>query len=219
MFDADKIISMLQTELPKGLDAVKAEGSAIINKVKSDDESKNTAMGAAAAGALGALLLSGVMGKFGRKVATMGGLAALGTLAYQAWQKHGGNAGSQPQFLPDGSQKEALGKVILKSIINAMKADGKIDEAEKAKLFNKMQSANLSDEEKAFLFEELNKPIDTDALVAASLSPETATQIYAASFVAINPDGDAERAYLDDLASRLNISPELAQNIRNEALA
>ncbi len=218
MFDADKIISALQRELPKGLSAVKTEGSAMLNRIKSDDQSKNAAMGAAAAGALGTLLLSGVMGKFGRKLATAGGLAALGALAYDAWQKHSGSNGEQ-KFLPNDANREALGKLTLKAIINAMKADGKIDDAEKSKLYNSLQNADLSDEEKSFLFDELNKPIDTEGLVALAIDEQSALEIYTASFVAINPDGEAEKAYLGDLANKLKITPELAQSVRDEALA
>lgn len=218
MFDADKIISALQRELPKGLSAVKTEGSAMLNRIKSDDQSKNAAMGAAAAGALGTLLLSGVMGKFGRKLATAGGLAALGALAYDAWQKHSGSNGEQ-KFLPNDANREALGKLTLKAIINAMKADGKIDDAEKSKLYNSLQNADLSDEEKSFLFDELNKPIDTEGLVALAINEQSALEIYTASFVAINPDGEAEKVYLGDLANKLKITPELAQSVRDEALA
>ncbi len=218
MFDADKIIAALQRELPKGLNAIKTEGGAMIDRVKSDEQSKNTAMGAAAAGAIGALLLSGVMGKFGRKVATIGGVAALGNLAYQAYKKHSSNA-SEQKFLPSGEQKEALGKLTLKAIINAMKADGIIDENEKAKLYESLKNADLSDEEKAFLFDEMAKPIDTNGLIAQINDTETAIEIYAASFVAINPDGIAEKTYLNDLALRLNISPEIAQSVRDEALS
>lgn len=218
MFDADKIISALQRELPKGLSAVKTEGSAMLNRIKSDDQSKNAAMGAAAAGALGTLLLSGVMGKFGRKLATAGGLAALGALAYDAWQKHSGSNDEQ-KFLPNDANREALGKLTLKAIINAMKADGKIDDAEKSKLYNSLQNADLSDEEKSFLFDELNKPIDTEGLVALAIDEQSALEIYTASFVAINPDGEAEKAYLGDLANKLKITPELAQSVRDEALA
>lgn len=218
MFDPDKIIAALQRELPKGIDAIKTEGGAIIDRVKSDDNSKNTAMGAAAAGALGAVLLSGVMGKFGRKLATYGGLAALGTLAYQAWQKHQGT-GDETKFLPtDTVERATIGKATLKAIINAMKADGKIDDAERARLYNKLQKAALSDEEKAFLLEELEKPIDTEALVAAATTPEIALELYAASLVAINPDGAAEKAYLADLAQKLNLAPELIAHIHAGAL-
>ncbi len=219
MFDPDKIIAMLQRELPKGLNAVKTEGGAMVERVKSDDNAKNTALAAGAAGALGALLLSGSMGKFGRKVATLGGIAALGTLAYQAWQKHGGTT-DETKFLPSTDvQKAAFGKANLQAIINAMKADGKIDDNEKAKLYERLKGENLSDEEKAFLLDELQKPIDTGAIIAAATTPELALSLYTASLVAIDPNGEAEKAYLADLAQKLNLSEQLIADIHAEALA
>ena len=219
MFDADKIIAMLQKEIPQGFNAVKQEGAKTIENIKTDDQAKTTAMGAAAAGALGAVLLSGVMGKFGKKVATYGGLAALGTIAYQAWQKNKG-AADETQFLPQNApQKETLGKAVLCAMISAMKADGVIDDNEKSRLYNKLSTATLSEEEKAFLLEELQKPLDTSTIIAAATTPQVAASLYAASFVAINPDGEAEKKYLADLAQKLNITPELAASIKSEALA
>lgn len=219
MFDPEKILNALQAELPKGLEAVRTEGEAAIDRVKTDGDSQQTAIGAAAVGALGALLLSGSMGKFGRKVATMGGLAALGTLAFKAWQKHGGKI-DETLFLPQSEAAKAnFGKANIAAIINAMKADGKIDDMEKAKLFEKMQNANLNDEEKAFLFEELQKPLDTDAIIAGATTPEMALSLYTASLVAINANGDAEKAYLANLAVRLNLAPELVASVHNEAFA
>lgn len=219
MFDTDKIINLIQREVPKGINAVKLEGGAMVDSLKNNDEGKNAAIGAAAAGALGAVLLSGVMGKFGKKLATYGGLAALGTLAYNAWQKHKGDT-NEVLFLPqDSKARTEMGKITLKAIINAMKADGKIDDTERARLYNKLQKANLTDEEKAFLLEEIEKPIDTDGLVKAASTPEIASEIYAASFVAINPEGTSEKAYLDDLAQRLNIPADLVAHIHSEALS
>lgn len=219
MFDADKILQVLQAELPKGLNAVRTEGAAAIDRIKTDDQAQKTALGAAAAGALGALFLSGAMGKFGRKLATYGGLAALGTLAYQAWQKNQSGA-TETQFLPqDTALREIIGKANIRAIVNAMKADGIIDDVEKSKLFEALQKANLNDLEKAFLFEELQKPIDTAAVIASATTPELATQIYAASLVAINPNGTAEKAYLAQLASGLNLTPELVASIHVEAFA
>lgn len=211
MFDADKIIRILQSELPKGLDAIKAEGSVLIDKAKNDRE---TAVGAAAVGALGALFLSGSMGKFGKKLATMGSLAALGAFAYNAYKKRNPNI-SEQSFLP-AEQKETLGKAIIRAIVNAIKADGIIDETERKLLFERMSKENLSDEEKAFLFQELDKPLDTDAVIKDATSPELAARIYAASFVAINPEGAAEKAYLADLANRLNIESEVLEDLKNE---
>ena len=223
MFDANKIFAALQNELPRALTALKTEGQGTIDRIKSDDGAKNAALGAGAAGVLGGLLLSGVGGKFGRQVATLGGLAALGTLAFNAYQKHQGGAtsGSSPddRFLPVTTQaKETIGKASIRAMIMAMKADGQIESGEKAKLFDRLGKVDLSDEEKAFLFEELAKPLDVNSVVADATTPELAASLYAASLVAINLDGAPEKAYLADLATRLKLDAGLVRTLHAEAV-
>lgn len=223
MFDANKILSALQSELPKAMAALKTEGQAGLDRVKTDADAKNIALGAGAAGMLGGLLLSGVAGKFGRQAATLGGLAALGTLAYNAYQKHQGQSGAdtapEGAFLPgNASDREAVGKATIRAMISAMKADGQIEAAEKAKLFDHLAKIDLSDAEKAFLFDELSKPLDIHQVVADATSPELAVEIYAASLVAINTQGPAEKAYLADLATRLKLDPGLVTRLHDEAL-
>jgi uncharacterized membrane protein YebE (DUF533 family) len=223
MFDANKIFAALQSELPKAISAIKTEGQAGVDRVKTDAGAKNIAMGAGAAGVLGGLLLSGVAGKFGRQAATLGGLAALGTLAYNAYQKHQGQAGSETApsgvFLPSSAQdQEAVGKATIRAMISAMKADGQIEATEKAKLFDHLAKIDLSDTEKAFLFDELAKPLDIQQVVAGATSPELALEIYAASLVAINTTGPAEKAYLADLAARLQLDTTLVAKLHDEAL-
>ena len=65
--------------------------------------------------------------------------------------------------------------------------------------------------------DELKKPLDIDAVVAAATSPELAVEIYAASVLAIDPDDPAEQAYLAMLASRLKLDPDLRASIETEA--
>jgi uncharacterized membrane protein YebE (DUF533 family) len=224
MFDANKIFAALQNELPRALSALKTEGQGTVDRIKSDDGAKNVALGAGAAGVLGGLLLSGVGGKFGRQVATLGGLAALGTLAFNAYQKHqgGATASTAPDgpFLPMTTEaKETIGKASIRAMIMAMKADGQIESGEKAKLFDRLGKVNLSDEEKAFLFEELAKPLDVNSVVADATTPELAASLYAASLVAIDLDGSEEKAYLADLATRLKLDAGLVSTLHSEALA
>lgn len=224
MFDANKIFAALQNELPRALSALKTESQGTIDRIKSDEGAKNAALGAGAAGVLGGLLLSGVGGKFGRQVATLGGLAALGTLAYNAYQKNKG--ADTVESAPDGpflpmttSAKETIGKASIRAMIMAMKADGQIESGEKAKLFDRLGQVELSDEEKAFLFEELAKPIDVNAVVADATTPELAASLYAASLVAINADGVPEKAYLADLAARLKLDAGLVSTLHAEAMS
>ena len=99
-----------------------------------------------------------------------------------------------------------------------MKADGQIEATEKAKLFDHLAKIDLSDTEKAFLFDELAKPLDIQQVVAGATSPELALEIYAASLVAINTTGPAEKAYLADLAARLQLDTTLVAKLHDEAL-
>ena len=76
---------------------------------------------------------------------------------------------------------------------------------------------NLSSEEKAWVFDELSSPLDINAVAARADTPEHATEIYAASLVAITADTPEERAYLDALAFRLDLDPGLVTEIHKEA--
>jgi uncharacterized membrane protein YebE (DUF533 family) len=123
-------------------------------------------------------------------------------------------------FLPATDEdKETVGKATLRAMISAMKADGQVEADERARLFDRLGQISLSDEEKAFLFDELARPLDIEAVVAGATSPELGAEIYAASLVAIDPDRPAERAYLSDLASRLQLDPGLVASIHSEAKA
>jgi uncharacterized membrane protein YebE (DUF533 family) len=223
MFDANKIFAALQNELPRALTALKTEGQGTIDRIKTDEGAKNAALGAGAAGLVAGMLLSGVGGKFGRQVATLGGLAALGTLAFNAYQKYQGgkpaDAAPDGPFLPVTTEaKETIGKASIRAMIMAMKADGQIESGEKAKLFDRLGKVDLSDEEKAFLFEEMAKPLDINSVVADATTPELAASLYAASLVAIDLNGAAEKAYLADLATRLKLAPALVTTLHAEAL-
>ncbi len=190
--------------------------------------------GGAAAGGLAALLLGS---KGGRKMMTtavkVGGTAVLGGLAYRAWQnwqsQQQDRAATAAQTMQDVTPAAPLQKFLaktttddanlglLRAMIAAAKADGHIDAAEQQKIFTKLDTLNLDTEAKAFVMDELRKPLDIDAVVAAATSPELAVEIYAASAVTINSDDPAEQAYLAMLASRLKLEPGLKASIDQEA--
>ena len=106
---------------------------------------------------------------------------------------------------------------ILRAMIAAAKADGHIDAQEHSRIFDKLDACDLDTEEKAFIIDELRKPLDIDAVVRAATTPELAVQIYAASVLAIDPDDPAEQAYLAMLASRLKLEPGLRSAVEKEA--
>ncbi|OYW57655.1 MAG: hypothetical protein B7X99_09925 [Rhizobiales bacterium 17-65-6] len=187
-----------------------------------------------AAGGLAALLLGS---KRGRKLAgsalKYGGLAAIGGLAYKAYRDYQAKQAA-PQVpasartsvpllpppadsafaienAPQGAETFALEMVV--AMINAAKADGHIDAEERARIEGRLSEGGLDPDERAFLSRELAAPMDIERVVKAAKNKEEAVELYAASFIAITPDHPAERGYLQMLAARLGLEPELVESI------
>lgn len=176
----------------------------------------------AALGGLGALA-GALMG--GGKGATKGaigggGLAMLASLAFSALR----NAGQAPAYAPRAllepqtpEEQKALeddAEIIVKAMINAAKADGRIDNDEIARIVGKLEQDGLTEEEKTFFVSQANKPLDLDGVVAsAGGQPDLAAQIYAASLLAIEVDTPAERDYMQQLAAGLGLHPQVTSHI------
>jgi uncharacterized membrane protein YebE (DUF533 family) len=187
--------------------------------------------GGALAGGLASVLLGSKQGrKLAGNVVTLGGMAVVGALAYQAykgWQS--GQAPQQPEaqtpvaMLPPPSDtpfnpvteadQQSLGRNLLRAMISAAKADGHVDATEQANVFAQMDKMALSAEDKAFVIDELRKPLDIDAVARGARTPEEAAEIYVASLLAIDVDSPAERGYLDMLAARLKLDAKLVAHL------
>lgn len=193
---------------------------AIVKSLQTDPNAQKVA-GAGAAGLAAGLIFGG--GGFGR-IAKMGALAAVGGLAYNAWKQHEARkaatsgAPDEAAFIPrDPAIREELGKTMVRAMIAAAKADGRVDADEKEAIFRRLETMPLSADEKAFVFDELAGPLDLDRIVASADTPEHAAEIYTASLVAMRPDTPAETAYLEVLASRLGLDPALVAEIHAAA--
>jgi uncharacterized membrane protein YebE (DUF533 family) len=202
----------------------------IIKSLQTDQNVQRTAMTGAAGLAAGMLLSGGGLGKLVGNAAKLGAVAAVGGLAYSAWQNYqknqqqaGANPGPAPAedaFVPPpqaGHQTEELGKTLVRAMISAAKADGQIDGEEKDRIFKRLESMPLSAEEKAFVFDELSSPLDLNAVAERADTPEHAAEIYAASLVAMVPDTPAERSYLEALAYKLKLPAGLVEEIHRQA--
>lgn len=163
----------------------------------------------AAAGAL-ALLLSS---RSGRKLAALGGLAGLGTLAWKAYQKNGGK---MPKSAHDiiglikGPNADARADAILRAMIAAAKVDGRIDDAELA-LIEKAGTGG-GDALKLALAD----PESARDIAALADSEQAAREIYAASARIADGLNPKERDYLDQLAMALKLDPELAARLETD---
>ncbi len=169
---------------------------------------KGAATGAAA-GALALLLGS----RSGRKLAVLGGLAGLGTLAYKAYEKNGGKMpGSLDEAigLLKGPKSEYRAQALIAAMVAAAKADGTLDDAELS--FIKAHKNVDADGLKAAL----NTAPDAKAIAKLADSPQAAREIYAVSCRVATGGNAAERDYLDALAMALDLDPELAARIETE---
>ncbi len=197
----------------------------IIKALQTDPNAQRTAMTGAAGLAAGMLLSGGGLGKLVGNAAKVGAVAAIGGLAYSAWQNYQKQQGNAVTANPDAftpppqaaAAAEDLGKKLVRAMIAAAKADGQIDADEKQRIFKRLETMPLSAEEKAFVFDELSGPLNLDAVVAGADTPEHAAEIYAASLVAMHPDTETERNYLTTLAGRLRLDTGLVAEIHRTA--
>ena len=99
-------------------------------------------------------------------------------------------------------------KLFLRAMIAAARADGAIDDEEKAKIVRQAQKAGLTNRERRVLIEEIAKPWSVDRLIAACESSKQKLQLYAVSLFAIRADSEAEKNYLRALADALDLTPQ-----------
>jgi uncharacterized membrane protein YebE (DUF533 family) len=203
---------------------------------------KNPAAGAAMGGLAGSLLGNVLGGKGGgKKMLKYGGLAAVGYVAYQAWQKNqaqkaaggvpqgaagGGLAGLGAGFPPaaarpalpasfdlDAPANTGNAMRVVQAMIAAAKADGVVDATERDRVFDRVREAGLSQEDQDHVLRLLTQPMDMEAVVRGVDSRELALEIYTASVFAVSPASRAERAYLDLLAARLGLDGDLTMQV------
>jgi uncharacterized membrane protein YebE (DUF533 family) len=179
--------------------------------------------GAAAGGILALLMGNKSARKFAGKAASYGGAAMLGGLAFKAyenWRQSGSrqaatqHAANESAFLESSPEFELT---VIKSMIAAARADGHIDANEQQNIFKAVERMGLSTEMKATIFDLLSQPIPVDELARGIDSLEQKSEVYLASCLVIDPDLQAERAYLSQLASVLKLPQELAIQLQRQA--
>lgn len=182
----------------------------------------------------GGLIVGGLAGlalgsRTGRGIvggaAQLGGLALVGGLAYKAFQNYqagrplthfGEDVSPAPASSGFGEgthtdQERAL--LMVRAMVAAAASDGAIDATERQRILGNLKEVGLDDEAAAFLDHELATPLSADRLAMFSTSKELATQIYTAARLAIDPDTEAERRFLSDLARRLDLEEALVQHV------
>ncbi|MFG6080047.1 DUF533 domain-containing protein [Paracoccus litorisediminis] len=189
-----------------------------------------TSAGAGTGGGLGQILAGGAAaGGLGGILGELlgGGQAKAGTPAGGLAQKDSQPAndasfgevlndalvnGGEPSITPTPEQNAVAG-LILRAMIQAAKSDGKIDEAEQARLTAEL--GELDDEERAFIREQMAAPVDAAAL-AKEVPQGLGPQIYTMSLMAIDFDNRNEAEYLHSLATALGLDKATVNGIHEK---
>lgn len=176
--------------------------------------------GGAAQGGLGDLLGSLVGGGGGAAAGGLGGL--LGSLTAGAAPQNDQSFGDvlnaslankgEPDVTPTPEQN-AVAALMLRAMIQADKADGKIDDGEKQKLLGNLTDA--TPEEMAFVKHEMAAAVDIEGL-ANSVPNGLQSQVYTMSVMAINLDNQKEAQYLHSFAQALGLDKQAVNHIHSK---
>lgn len=187
--------------------------------------------GGAGAGGLGGLL-GGLLGggsPMGGSTQTRSGgtnyaaLASLGMMAFQAYQAWQRSQASAPQQAPrtvdllSGPEIEDHSHAILRALIAAAKADGRIDDAEKQIISTEIGRHTDDPQLQQWLDDEVARPLDAADVAQSAQDPGMAAEMYLASVMLVDDQQDAERNYLDELAAALKIDPGLQVHLEQQA--
>ena len=183
-------------------------------------------MGGGQPGGLGGLL-GGMLG--GNRPQSSGvNWGLLGGLAMAAYQMMGKRGATAAQASLDGLEKmmapgqaaapavvsemQQQALVMIKAMINAAKADGRVDDQERQNILSKV--SELGSKEVEFLQNELAKPLNLDFL--GGIAREMAPDIYLISLMAINLDSQEEANYMDKLAQTLGLDAQAVNTIHQQ---
>jgi uncharacterized membrane protein YebE (DUF533 family) len=179
--------------------------------------------GAAAAGVLALLLGTQAGRRVTGAAVKVGGLAALGGMAYQMYRQweSGASAPAEGEAAEQAQQAaapKASAEVLLKAMIAAAKADGHVDSSEMENIRQRMGEMALDADVNDMILTELTQPLSaSDIATLANGDLAVATEIYLVSAAVIDAANDAEQAYLKDLRVALQL-PETAADDTSTAV-
>lgn len=157
----------------------------------------------------------------GMNYAALASLGMMAFQAYQAWQRN--QASSAPQQAPQtvnllaGPEVEAHSHAILRALIAAAKADGRIDPGEHEMISTELGRHNDDPQLRQWLDNEFARPLDAADVAESATDSGMAAEMYLASVLLVDDQQAAERVYLDELAAALGIDPQLQVHLEQQA--
>lgn len=121
------------------------------------------------------------------------------------------HAPAEPAAAANGAADEdrisdAKALLLLQAMVAAAWADNAISTEERSKIIGQLDAAGADESDRRLVEREIAQPQPLDRLLLQVRDRETAEQFYLASRAAIDSHTPENRAYLDTLRSRLNLS-------------
>jgi uncharacterized membrane protein YebE (DUF533 family) len=194
-------------------------------------------VGAAAGGLAGSLLGSKKMREMAGTVLQVGAVAAIGGLAYKAYQNYSQgrpvvpqtitdllpsqmrpSAAAEPQsaleaWIPPNESSGETATLILQTMIAAAAADGELDKAEYGRIRERLLASGFNGEEQLVLSQLIMRPSSIEQLAASAKTLEQRVEMYTAARLTVGDDTPAEREWLAQLATALQIEPQLKAHL------
>lgn len=126
-----------------------------------------------------------------------------------------GGAEAPPPPAPKANEPTDRNKAanLLRALIYAVKADGKIDKAEEQAINEQVQKLGLGADAQAMVNQFLSEPLDPAKIANNITSSDEALNIYALSCAITQMDNPVERQYLDALANAMQIPVPVRQEL------
>lgn len=175
---------------------------------------------------LGSLLGGAEKGNMLAGLIKGGGLAAVASVAFNAlksFESHVDPANSKIDLTEIGhtgsDHNSDFALILVRAMIEAAKADGRVDDKERELIKQKIASSGLDEKTVAFLTDELNKPVDIDNLVSNVSTDEQKAELYVASRMTLDPNNAKNSEYLDNLLQKLGLPDSLKQHIEQAIIS
>ncbi|PTM55239.1 tellurite resistance TerB family protein [Phreatobacter oligotrophus] len=191
--------------------------------------------GGAAVGTLAGLLLgTGAGRKIAGTAVQVGGLAAIGGLAYVALRNYQQGKpvvqgtindvtsllgmGQAPQgYAEAGGTIQDTAEILLRSMVAAAYSDGEMSPDERAMIVGQLETMGLGQAEKSFLDGALAAPVSMTIIAASCTTDEMKAQAYIAAHLGMEVDTAAEAQFLRDFAAALGLEPSLVAHLDQAA--
>lgn len=209
---ADALGGLLNPEMLSGLvGALLGGGSGGGASPMAGAQSSSAGLGGL--GSLLGMLAGGGAPASGGATGGMGGL--LGSLLGGAM---GGVTPPPPPAAPAADTPATKAENILRALVYAARADGRVDANEQAALNQQVQSLGLGREAQAIVNQALSEPLNPNNIARNITSSDEAVRIFALSAAITQMDDEREKAYIADLGNSLGIPPQTQQALVSRML-